>query len=171
MRLFFGLWPAPGTAAALALWAAKTQRETGGRAARAEAIHLTLAFLGDVEALRLHTAVAAARAVRGAAHTLPIAEARYWEHNRIVWVGPRELPAPLGVLADALRAALLRAGFALEMRAFQAHITLIRKARAPRALPPLPAADWPVDEFVLVRSELSNGGSSYAILERFPLGG
>lgn len=169
MRLFFAAWPPPGAAAALALWAARAQRETGGRATRAETVHLTLAFLGEVEDARVPAAAGAAREVRAPAHALPIDEARYWEHNRIVWVGPREIPAALGTLASDLRAALLRAGFALEKRPFQAHITLVRKARAPRALPPLPALDWPVAEFVLVRSELSNEGSQYATVERFPL--
>ncbi|MDA8107071.1 MAG: RNA 2',3'-cyclic phosphodiesterase [Betaproteobacteria bacterium] len=170
MRLFFALWPAPGTAAALALWAAKAQRETGGRAARAEAIHLTLAFLGETEDARLSAAIDAARSVRCAPHALPIEQARHWKRQSIVWVGPNETPAPLVALAADLKSALMRAGFAIEARPFEAHVTLIRKARAPRALPPLPVLDWPVDEFLLVRSTLSNEGSSYTILERFPLG-
>jgi len=74
-------------------------------------------------------------------------------------------------LARELGKALRRAEFNLERRPFAAHVTLIRKARAPRALPPLPSVDWPVDEFVLVRSLLSNEGSRYAVLERFPLQG
>ena len=35
----------------------------------------------------------------------------------------------------------------------------------------LPQVDWPVNEFVLVRSILSSEGSRYAVLERFPLQG
>ncbi|HVB47019.1 MAG TPA: RNA 2',3'-cyclic phosphodiesterase [Burkholderiales bacterium] len=169
MRLFFALWPPAPAAAALARWAGETQRETGGRVTRPETIHLTLAFLGEVEDQRLQSALAAGQAVGGAPHSLPIDEARYWEHNRVVWVGPREMPAPLGALAGALRAELLREGFALEKRSFQAHVTLIRKARAPGALAPLPALAWPVEEFVLVRSELSSDGSDYEFVERFAL--
>lgn len=72
-------------------------------------------------------------------------------------------------LAIGLNKVLSNAGFVLERRAFAAHVTLIRKARAPRMLPPLPNVDWPVDEFVLVRSRLSEAGSHYEMLERFPL--
>jgi 2'-5' RNA ligase len=169
MRLFFALWPPLEAAAARAHWAAKVQRATRGRVTRAETIHLTLAFLGEVPEARLPDAVAAAREVRGAAHALPIEEARYWEHNRIVWAGPREMPAPLAELASELRAALLRGRFALESRPFQAHITLIRKAGTPRSLPPLPAVDWPVGEFVLVRSASASEGSRYMFAERFAL--
>ena len=63
----------------------------------------------------------------------------------------------------------MKSGFDLESRAFQAHVTLIRKAGEPRALPPLPAIDWPVAEFVLVRSVLSQDGSAYEVIERFAL--
>lgn len=138
---------------------------------RAETVHLTLAFMGEVEASRIESLLNSARATVGEAHSLSIEQARYWRHNRIVWVGPNEIPAPLAALAAELRSHLMGEGFALEQRAFAAHITLIRKARAPRALPPLPRIDWPVDEYVLVRSVLSSEGSQYSVIERFPLQG
>jgi 2'-5' RNA ligase len=74
-------------------------------------------------------------------------------------------------LARELGKTLRRADFALERRPFAAHVTLIRKARAPRSLPPLPMVEWPVNEFVLVRSLLSKEGARYAVLARFPLQG
>ena len=132
---------------------------------REEKIHLTLAFLGEAEPQR---AIAAARRVSANAHSLPIEEARYWPKNRIVWAGPRETPPPLGELFKRLELELYKEDFILERRPFTAHVTLIRKARA-AALPALPALDWPVSEFVLVRSALSSAGSSYDVLERFPL--
>lgn len=96
-------------------------------------------------------------------------EARYWRDNHIVWAGPRETPAPLQALFDRLSMELYREEFMLERRPFAAHVTLIRKARA-AALPPLPALDWPVNEFLLVRSSLSPKGSTYEPLDRFPIG-
>jgi len=74
-------------------------------------------------------------------------------------------------LARELGKALRRTQFVLERRPFAAHVTVIRKARALRALPPLPRIDWPVDEYVLVRSVLSSEGSQYSVIERFPLQG
>jgi len=169
VRLFFAAWPPPRTALGLQRWAEEAARETRGKVTRAETIHLTLAFLGEIDESRISTLESMGRATVGKAHSLPIEQARYWKHNRIVWVGPNETPAPLARLAVDLKSFLLAQGFALEQRAFEAHVTLIRKAHAPRALPALPALDWPVDEFVLVRSTLSNEGSSYEVLERFPL--
>jgi 2'-5' RNA ligase len=169
VRLFFAAWPPPRTALGLQRWAEEAARETRGKVARAETIHLTLAFLGEIDESRISTIESMGRATVGEAHSLPIEQARYWKHNRIVWVGPNETPTPLAKLVAGLKGLLIGMGFEIEQRAFEAHVTLIRKAHAPRALPVLPALDWPVQEFVLVRSTLSSEGSSYDVLERFPL--
>jgi 2'-5' RNA ligase len=160
------VWPPLAAAERLERWALAAQRDTGGRAVKCEAIHLTLAFLGEADA---ENAARAAAGVRGARHELPIEQAHYWPHNRIVWVGPQETPPALAALAGALGVALAQSGFELEERAFSAHVTLIRKARVKGALPLLPAVSWPVDEFALVRSELSAEGASYSVLRRFAL--
>jgi len=165
MRLFFALWPPAQTARALAAWAREAQRLTGGKPVDAAKIHLTLAFLGDADAQR---AVMAAGRVTGTIHSLPIEQARHWRDNDIVWAGPRETPPALAALVESLGLELYRSQFILERRPFAAHVTLIRKARAAK-LPPLPALEWPVREFILVRSSLSSSGSKYEPLERFAL--
>jgi RNA 2',3'-cyclic 3'-phosphodiesterase len=170
VRLFFALWPPAQAARGLHAWAQKAARETGGRVTRADTVHLTLAFLGEVDEQRLPVVIGAGRAAGGAAHRLPIEQARWWAHNRIVWVGPNETPEPLALLEVDLRRNLLERGFELETRAFAAHVTLIRKAREPRELPPLPAVEWSVSELVLVRSVLSREGSCYEVIGRFALG-
>lgn len=165
MRIFFALWPPPATARALAGWASETRAKTGGSATAGEKIHLTLAFLGDADPAR---AIAAARRVGGEKHELPLEQARYWRENSIVWAGPRETPPALKALHENLSLELYREEFLLERRPFAAHVTLLRKARAAE-LPALPAVKWPVNGFVLVRSSLSSNGSSYEVLEHFPL--
>jgi len=166
MRIFFAIWPPAETARALARWALEAQRLTGGTVTREEKIHLTLAFLGDADHAK---AIAAARRIRAQPLELPIEQARYWRDNRIVWAGPRETPPPLLELFKRLEFELYKEDFLLERRPFAAHVTLIRKARAAKSLPPLPALGWPVNEFVLMRSVLSSAGSSYEPIERFPL--
>jgi RNA 2',3'-cyclic 3'-phosphodiesterase len=161
MRLFFALWPPRETALALERWA----RPLDGRCTPADKIHLTLAFLGEVDEQK---AIAAARCVQAPAFGLPVEQARYWGHNRIVWAGPRETPAALTRLADCLQLELYKESFILERRPFAAHVTLLRKAPA-QTLPPLPGVAWPVQEFSLVGSLLGMHGSSYQIVERFPL--
>ena len=156
MRLFFASWPPAGVAEALARWAQAARRDCGGRVTRADRIHLTLAFLGEVDP---EEARATAAAVRLPACAFSIEQARYWAHNQIVWVGPAHTPAGLSALAGALG----------EERGYAAHVTLVRKAR-PAALPPVPALEWPVPEFALVGSTLSAEGPSYEVLGRYALG-
>ena len=166
MRIFFAVWPPAKTAGALAQWAGEAQQKTGGKITSRDKIHLTLAFLGAADPEK---AIAAGRRVTATAHELPIEQARYWRENNIVWAGPRATPPPLKALFDSLSIELYREQFILERRPFAAHVTLIRKARAGKSLPPLPALDWPVDEFVLVRSSLSAAGSTYEVIEHFSL--
>lgn len=162
-RYFFAAWPPAGTATALAAWAKRLE----GRPTAAPKIHLTLAFLGAVAPDK---ALQAARRVGGRPHALPIEKAQYWKHNRILWVGPRETPAALGALVEALHLELRRAAYVLEERPFAAHVTLARSAPPPpRELAPLPQVEWPVNELTLVRSTNSPKGSTYEVLERFPL--
>lgn len=165
MRIFFALWPGAETARALAGWASEARAKSAGKATAEERIHLTLAFLGDADPAK---AIAAARRVRGEKHELPIEQARYWRENNIVWAGPRETPPALKALHASLCLELYREEFILERRPFAAHVTLLRKARAAE-LPPLPALQWPVTEFILVRSSVSSKGSTYEPLERFAL--
>ncbi len=165
MRLFFALWPPPQTAQSLAEWAREAKALTGGRMTDETKIHLTLAFLGEVDADK---AVRAATRARGRAHELPIEQARYWRENNIVWVGPRETPLQLKALHECLGRELEREAVVLERRPFAAHVTLLRKASAGK-LPPVPAVEWPVQEFMLVRSARSSTGARYEIVQRFEL--
>jgi 2'-5' RNA ligase len=165
MRLFFALWPPAQTARALAEWAREAQQLTGGRVTEEGKVHLTLAFLGEADAAK---AIRAALVVAGRAHELPIEKSHYWRENDIVWVGPRDTPEALKALHQQLKSGLERAGLVLERRPFAAHVTLVRKARSAK-LPSLPKVEWPVREFVLVRSALSPKGARYEIVQRFAL--
>jgi 2'-5' RNA ligase len=166
VRLFFALWPPRETAQALAAWAAEVQQQTGGKVTATENIHLTLAFLGDADPDK---AIAGARGVKAARHELPIETAKYVRRNEMVWVAPVAMPEPLSDLVSSLHGALRAASFQLEERPFAAHVTLIRKARPPKALPPLPRVEWPVDEFALIRSRTSAKGSTYEPVELIAL--
>lgn len=165
MRLFFAIWPPAVAAHALFLWAESATRATGGRRTPEGNIHLTLAFLGKADADR---AIRAGKRVQGKAHHLPIEQARYVRANRMVWVAPRETPPALSALHESLAMELYREEFILERRPFAAHVTLIRDAQRAE-LPPLAVVQWPVEEFVLVRSVVSSRGATYEPLERFTL--
>lgn len=167
-RLFFAVWPDETAARTLAAVAREAQAGCAGRAMRRETLHLTLAFLGELDEARQAEAMAVAATIRAAPFDLCLDRLGYWKHNRILWAGG-DCP-PLAALAAGLHRGLAGAGFPLDRRDFAAHLTLLRNARCP-TLPPLAApVAWPVREFVLARSRLARDGAAYEIVGRWPLG-
>lgn len=170
MRLFFAVWPSEAERAALAAWQTALHAQCGGRVMRPEGLHVTLAFLGEVEEARLEALQLAAQEVVAQPSVLTLDGARYWGHNHIVYAAAAEEPPRLLQLASGLQQNLLRHGFRLDAGRFQAHVTLLRNARC--GATPLPAVApvrWSVNEFALVQSVLDQHGSRYQVLARFPL--
>ena len=185
LRLFFALWLPDDIRATLAALR-PPPRSAGAGAYRwvdPRLLHVTLAFLGSqptsiLEDLR-HTAANAAAGGRRARLTLGDAgsfgPARA---PRVLWVGlAGDLSALVG-LQRHLAAGLRDLGVRIEERAFSPHITLARRRENARSSgpPPWPPARpvrrtaVPLDEIVLVRSDLSPSGPRYTVLEAFPVG-
>jgi 2'-5' RNA ligase len=152
MKLFFALWPDAATRARLDDWARSIHSACGGRRTRAENLHQTLAFLGNVEEARLAAVEAAADRVPPRRFTLRLDQPGYWKKNRIAWAGCSAVPSELSELAAELRAALHDSRIAFDTKPFAVHVTLARDASAPAAMPVVDPIDWPVDGFALVSS-------------------
>jgi 2'-5' RNA ligase len=75
------------------------------------------------------------------------------------------VPAELEVLAADLRGALMRAGVGFDGKGFVSHVTLLRNAREPRAMPALEPIEWKLDGFALVHSLTLPQGSRYQIVK------
>jgi RNA 2',3'-cyclic 3'-phosphodiesterase len=171
-RVFFALWPPEDIAGRLAAVAADYSRAASGRPTRCETIHLTLAFLGDIAVERLPELQRVAGEVHGVSFELMLDRFGVWQHNRLFWAGCTAPPTALGELASALKQRLHDGGFAVAdaKRPFAPHVTLIRKLlRLDGALPAAEALSWRCRDFVLVRSRLSDKGSDYEVMGRFPL--
>jgi 2'-5' RNA ligase len=167
LRLFFALWPDDAARAALERWSGAIHRVAGGRATRADSIHMTLAFLGDCEPGRLDELKAVAAGVSVGPFELVLDENGYWKHNRIAWAGASQIPAALETLVSDLRAALAAARFAFDPKPFVPHVTLVRKAQPGFVMPALEPIRWQVTGFVLVRSVMRPAGSDYLVEARW----
>lgn len=171
LRLFFALWPADVGRAALAGWQPPLHEVCGGRTMRADTLHTTLVFLGDVAGRRLEALKLAAEEVSGEAFELVFDRARYWGHNHIVYAAPTVVPAELARLVQALEQRLRAHRFRFDVRPYKPHVTLLRHAQWTDApLPAMRKVVWPAEEFVLVRSLRDESGARYQVLARFPLG-
>jgi 2'-5' RNA ligase len=167
-RVFFALWPDAEVRDALAVLARGVQSECGGRATRADKIHLTLFFVGHVERSRLPRLHAAAQAVRSVPFDLVIDRLGYFRRARIAWAGAASPPA-LASLVAGLTEKLAVEGIAGEDRPFVPHITLAREALRKPTDTSIEPVVWHARDFVLVESQRVSDGS-YEILERWKLG-
>jgi RNA 2',3'-cyclic 3'-phosphodiesterase len=152
VRLFFALWPNAVTRARLDRWGQALHEVCGGRRTRADNLHLTLAFLGNVADARLAEVEAAMARVAPRRFLLTLDQPGHWKKNGIAWAGTSAVPAELEALAAELRASLAAASLPFDPQPFAVHVTLLRDARAPAAMPALEPIAWPVDGYALVAS-------------------
>jgi len=187
LRLFVAVDPEPRARRRLA----KMQESLKGAVGRARwkarfpkpaNLHLTLKFLGSVEAHRVEEI---GRALD------PIGETDRFEiafeglgafpsrsRPRILWVGVTRGADPLKSLAEQVDRYCSQCGFEPEAREFSPHLTLARLkfARGSAApvlenVSPREAGSSVVTEVTLYRSDLGSAGPTYTPLVRIPLGG
>ena len=167
-RLFFALWPSPRARADLARLAQDVARVSGGNAVEGAKIHLTLAFLGEVDAARMSLAHAAAAALDAAPFVMAIDRVGSFRRSRVAWASVSAVPEALIALQSGLERRLRASGFELEERPFRPHITLARKTRERVPAASIEPIAYPCDAVALVVSELRSG--QYRTLESWPLG-
>jgi 2'-5' RNA ligase len=168
-RVFFALWPDETTRAGLGAAARRMHRVLHGRRTRDESIHLTLAFIGEVDTEDLDRLHAVPPAVAAGAFTLTLDHWDCWPRNRIGWTGPASVPLQLERLAANLEGWLRDIGFDLDKRKFAPHVTLVRDAQYAAMPGVLQPVHWRVEDFVLVRSQRLPRGSQYEVVARWPL--
>ena len=168
-RLFFALWPDDALRHVLYKETRRAVRASGGKPVPAENFHITLAFLGHLEAAGLAAARAAAEAAVGECFELVLERLGFWAEARVVWLGPAAIPAAGSRFAVTLRDALRAHGLNVDIRPFLPHLTLARKVTKPGNLGSLRAIRWPVREFLLVHSIPKRHASEYRRLASWPL--
>jgi 2'-5' RNA ligase len=146
-------------------------------------IHLTIKFLGDVEAARIPAVCSAAeRAVRlsstfdievGGAGCFPSAKS-----PRVFWVGLTAVPNPLAQLHGSIENELASEGFPREARRFSPHLT-IGRVRSPKQASLVAeelirdgfdAESFRVVEVIVMRSDLNAMGSVYTPIVKLKVG-
>jgi 2'-5' RNA ligase len=167
-RLFFALWPDDATQDALNRTGKWLQLHWGGRRMRADTLHLTLSFLGDVPAARLDALLQGIHDIPVDAFDLSFDQTGHWAHNRIGWLGLSQPSQPLESLVQALRDQLRALDIPFDARPYTPHITLLRKAQGGAAVECLPV-NWSVNEFILVASNQQADGAHYDVLKKWPL--
>lgn len=174
-RLFVGIDPPPRI---------KTQLMTlmggvaGARWQRENQLHLTLRFIGEVDHHRANDIAAALGGLHHPAFDLALSGIGLFDWRgrpSALWVGvsPQE---PVKALHNKVDQAVARAGITPENQAYRPHITIARFGHNAGPLGSLMANDggvtsapFRIDEVCLYESHLTQDGSVYRIIERYPL--
>lgn len=185
MRLFIALNLPPHLREALYA-ATAPMREAVPREvtwARAEALHLTLKFLGDAEAERVPALAAALGEVAGrhqmaAVRVAGVGAFPQMARPRVLWLGVDPTPR-LELLQHDVEAACARLGFDIEGRPFRPHVTLgrVRAAAGPSIGAALSRAasecivegEALVPTVDLMESTLMQGGPRHVVRASLPL--
>jgi 2'-5' RNA ligase len=166
-RLFFALWPDDASRRALAAEAQRLAPLCGGYPLPAENMHITLAFLGNVDETRLAPLVALAQDWPALQGEWTLDRLGHFPRPRIVWAGSQAPNDTLLMLDTRLWQALSRHGFTAPERDFIPHVSLVRQAdrAAPQSRLPTPIL-WRFDHLALVESQLGNDGPCYRTLAK-----
>jgi len=168
-RLFFALWPESGLQQALHKLARELLGRERARLVAADNLHLTLAFLGSVDAATRACLERAADAIRSTPFTLCFDRAGWFPRPRVFWLGCPETPLPLATLVENLRNVQRNCGLEPEARPYVPHLTVARKVlRRPRTASLTPI-EWPVGRFALVESRTDPEGVRYTPLRDWSL--
>ena len=174
-RLFFGLEIPDSIKTSLL----KVKTDINGARWQSKAqLHLTLAFLGEVEEEQITLARDNARKVTHPPFELEAAGLGCFgkqESPKILWAGvPHE--DELRELQHTLAQGLISEGFTLQNPSFKPHITLSRFRAGASSVAELIEryrstrfGSWPVQGFALFESTPGQSGSVYTVLERYPL--
>ena len=97
-----------------------------GNFTKRENLHITLAFLGEVDRARLGTVRAAASQLRAAPFEISISGAG--KFGQLIWLGVENGGAELRRLASALRAECRARNVSFDEKPFSPHLTVCRQA-------------------------------------------
>ena len=157
-RLFFGISLQDDIKQQIIQWRAETFPAEAGHPVAADALYLTLAYLGEISDDKARALMQLAGRIQQPGFTLELNDAGHWPRSGMVWLGPNHAPRGLLQLADMLRSQAARSGCSQSPQPFHPHVTLLRQATQPVKLPARNFC-WslPVARFVLLQSHFSRG--------------
>ncbi len=165
-RVFFGLWPDNRQRDRLRDVINSVAKTVEGRAVDRRNWHITLAFVGDIEAHRIPDLQERAAGIPVEPFRLGFDRLEYWARPKIACLVAPTVPTELQQLVLALNGVLEESGIVPEDRTYRPHITVSRNARpfATERLAQRTMTEWSGIE--LIESISAPGGGSYLPLKQ-----
>lgn len=173
MKLFYALWPDPGTRATLASEDRTLFSGNGGKMVPPEEYHLTINYLGEVDDGLLPTLeeLGQRAAATAPASVVELDRVEWWKESNVLVRSASVTPEALARADHALSVGLKAAGVVQPPRPLKLHLTLVRGIRPhPLGTGTVPPLAWSADQLALVRSA-SGPGPRYQVLGQWPFQG
>lgn len=166
-RFFFALWPDAVTRQKLDN-VNQSIKLQGVRKLKPSNLHVTLLYMGQLDADVLTEITHQANEIRSPAFSLKFDSLEYWRKPRTICLTSSEQPQSLLDLVEKLVKIVERYPVHLHNRPYRAHVTLMRKAK--QAYPACPEViPWLANDYVLVESISTPNGIVYEVVARWSL--
>ncbi len=139
-----------------------------GKPVAAHNLHLTLAFLGQIDADRQKAITTAAGRIRFEPMQLTFDRVDYWKKPGLICLTAVHADPATHHLAEELTHAARQLGLKMDERPFRPHVTLLRKAKTipTKAIPPI---HWQANSFALLESCSTPAGVEYRAIQLWTL--
>lgn len=146
---------------------ALAERLASGQRVRTDNLHVTLVFLGNIDAVQEIRLRSALPAIAVPAISLRFDKVSYWANPRILCLTADETGPELLALVENLSVLARNLDIPCDDRPYRPHVTLVKKAKAGIELAFDPII-WPSRSFCLVESCRTEQGVDYRIVEEWP---
>jgi 2'-5' RNA ligase len=164
MRLFFALRPDDGVAQQLSRVACQLNLESRSRRVNPKNYHVTLAFVGEVDAPRFAVLQQIGRSLRAPRFTFACDALEYWQKSQVVVAAAQLAPPALHDFWIRLNDAI-----GLPRERLRAHVTLARKVAQAPVLQAMASIAWRATHYSLIRSDTGGVESAYTVVDTWPL--
>lgn len=131
-----------------------------GRRIPPEQFHMTLRFLGELDAVQQARVEQMVDLLPLVAFRLELDKLGCFGRARVLWLGPTQIPEPLITLAGQAELGVQELGLPASRPGFHPHISLFRHTSA-RRLPIIPPIHYQPDRLILYLSRPTREGPVY----------
>jgi 2'-5' RNA ligase len=165
-RLFYALWPDDHTRLDLVRLNRFIEAK-GFRPVQPHNVHVTLVFLGNVDAATELLLKHSVTGIFAKPFVLTFDRLSYWSRPKVLCLTCSQLPDEVEKLVTALNREVASCGLQIDTRPYKPHITLARHAKYLPDINFEPIV-WRAESFCLVESCSEPGGVSYKVRQQWP---
>jgi 2'-5' RNA ligase len=165
-RLFFALWPDDQTRLELVRLSQSIEAK-GFRPVQPQNVHVTLVFLGCVDAASELLIKDGAASITVKPFVLTFDRLSYWPRPKVLCLSCSQRPDEVEILVGSLTREVASCGLQTDTRPYKPHITLARHAKYLPDIKFEPMV-WRAESFCLVESCSEPGGVSYKVRQQWP---